>query len=95
MMRVLIAVIIIVAIGLLSYHIVALHLNSNPRKVYVDGDRLILAGIDNPEVHLFGCGKTQTFHSSIIKLEMNCSDLEVNVYSYGRLVFSGSFHLNP
>ncbi len=92
-MRSIIAILIII-LGLTSYYLVMTSTTSQHQTVYLEGKKLILSGIEDPEVYISGCGVSSTFTGEIVYLNLNCSHIHVQVYSHGSLVLSKTFELN-
>ena len=93
-MRTAIAVLLIALIGLASYQVVMSQVGSQAKSVNLVGNKLVLKGFSNPTVRISGCGEEIVVKGSTVEIPVNCN-VSVEVYSEGRLVFTGSFSLNP
>ncbi len=94
-MRSIIAMLIIILTGLVSYYLVMASCPPQHHTIYLEGKKLILSGVEDPEVYVSGCGVSATFTGEIVYLDLNCSHVHVQVYSHGSLIFSKTFELNP
>ncbi|WP_456467802.1 hypothetical protein [Archaeoglobus sp.] len=94
-MRVAVATLLLIFLALTTYQMVMSSTQPKIQSVHIEGKKLILTGFENPKVQITGCGQTENFTSSIIDIDINCSEITVKIYSHNELAFSGTFPLNP
>ncbi|MBO8179475.1 MAG: hypothetical protein H0Z19_03205 [Archaeoglobus sp.] len=97
-MRSAIAILLLALIGLASYHTVMSQVNiqdNQVKSVNLVDKKLTLKGFDNPTVRIGGCGEEVVIKGSFVEIPLNCSNVSIEVYSNGKLAFTGTFSLNP
>lgn len=93
-MRLVVSSLLIIILGLTLYHLAVSHVKSEVNNVYMEGRKIIITGFENPLVKIEGCGQSIVLSSHVVDININCTEVNVKVYSKNRLIFNKTLLLN-